>query len=214
MSTKSVTPTDLDLRCQEMFRKRDEDWFNLSVSGKQISDEVMKDYCDYYRSHDTPTAFKIAFNKPAVCHPVYVILIGILPKNLRELIRKIQSSWTVVDNSARADDICGSGHGDMRAWHQNGDGMLPKLDKPSVEHQIVSDKYQAYIEEHKGLPTKQTNKGIKADYTGYVEYTLRSWRSSQGRMVYDYYNNRFFLTPGHYGSGNKGENAFYLVQLD
>jgi hypothetical protein len=92
--------------------------------------------------------------------------------------------------------------------------MLPELKKPSVEHQIVSDKYQAYIEEHKGLPTKQTNKGIKADYTGYVEYTLRSWRSSQGRMVYDYYNNRFFLTPGHYGSGNKDENAFYLIQLD
>jgi hypothetical protein len=202
------------LRCQEMFRKRDEDWFDLSVRGKQIDDAIMKEYCDCYRVHETLTAFKIAFNKPIVSNTMYVILIGILPKNLRELIRTIQSSWTVVDRSARADDICGSGHGDMRAWHQNGDNMLPKLEGPSVQHQIVSDKYQAYIEEHKGLPTKQVSKGLKEKYTGYVEYTLRSWRSSQGRMVYDYYNNRFYLTPGHYGSGNKEENAFYLVQLD
>jgi hypothetical protein len=197
-----------------MFRKRDDDWFDISVGGKQIDDEIMKDYCDYYRSRETLNTFKIAFDKPTVCNPMYVILIGILPKTLRNLIRSIQSSWTVVDNSARPDDITGAGHGDMRAWHQNGDQMLPKLDKPSVQHQIVSDKYQAYIEEHKRLPTKQLGKGIKVQYTGYVEYTLRSWRSSQGRMVYDYYNNRFFLTPGHYGSGNKAENAFYLVQLD
>lgn len=217
MATTSTTPTltDDDLCCQEMLSQKDADWFDLRVlrGSRDIGDELMKKYCDYYRVQETTGKFKIAYDKPLVSQPMFIVPIGVLPKNLRELIDKIRTSWTVVDTSARADQITGALHGNMRAWHQNGDNMLPKHQGP-VPTLIISVGYQTYIGEHKGLPTKQRAKGIKEEYTGYVEYTLRSWRSSQGRMVYDYYNNRFFLTPGHYGSGDKDVNAFYLIQLD
>jgi hypothetical protein len=51
-------------------------------------------------------------------------------------------------------------------------------------------------------------------WTGYVEYTITSWRSTQGRMVYDYYNHLFYVSPGHYGSGDRTRNPFYLIRLD
>ena len=208
-------PALTDEQCKELFQSRDKDWYDLHVQGKQVADEEMRAYLDFYRSREG-TSFKIGIEQgsPSPIFPIFVVLIGVLPKNLRELIRRIQSSWTVVDASARIDSVTDSGHGAMRAWHQNDTKMLPKLTAPSVQHSIISDKYQDYIEANKQLPGAQKKKGIKQEYTGYVEYTLRSWRSAQGRMVYDYYNNRFFLTPGHYAAGDFTRNAFFLVQLD
>jgi hypothetical protein len=201
-------------RCKELFLHRDDqDWFHYTVLGKNVDDEVMEEYLNYYRLRDHNKEFKVAFAYPVVTEPMYVVKIDVLPTNLRDLIRTIDRSWTVVDYSARPADINGASHGSMRAWHQNGDNFLPRLQPPG-EDAIVATGYKTYVEEHKHLPTKQTKKGIKEEYTGYVEYTIKSWRSTQGRMVYDYYNNRFYVTPGHYGSGDKSRNAFSLIELD
>jgi hypothetical protein len=211
----SVKEEGLDeKRCKELFLHRDDqDWYHYVVLGKNVDDEVMQKYLDYYRLRDNNKQLKVAAFASTVSEPMYVVKIEVLPANLRDLIRRIDRSWTVVDNSARPDEITGAAHGSIRAWHQNGDNFLPPL-QPLDEHAIVATGYKTYVEEHKHLPTKQIKKGIKEEYTGYVEYTILSWRSTQGRMVYDYYNNRFYVTPGHYGSGDKSRNAFFLVELD
>lgn len=208
-----------DEQCKELFRQHNlSSWWDTIVGGKNVGDEEMRAYLDFFRLRDDAgTGFKVAFDaaSPSPIHPIHTILIGILPKGLRDLIRNIHDSFTVVDFSPRKDDVNGTAEGAMRAWHQNDTKMLPTLTGGmNAKHLHVGSKYQAYIEENKQLPSAQVKKGIKPEYTGYVEYTLRAWRSSQGRMVYDYYNNRFFLTPGHYAAGDFSRSAFYFVQLD
>jgi len=191
-------------RYKELFQHRDDqDWYHYTVLGKNVNDDLMQEYLDYYRVRLPNKELKVAF-AGEVQQPIYVVKIDVLPGSLRDLIRRIDRSWGVVDNSARKDEITCGTHGAMRAWHQNGDKFLPRLQAPG-ERALQALIYKDYVEENKHLPTKQTKKGLKEEYTGYVEYTIVSWRSTQGRMVYDYYNNHFYVTPGHYGGGDKSQ---------
>jgi hypothetical protein len=202
-------------QCKELISKRDLNWFDLVIGGKQIGDAEMRAYLDYIRLKEDMSgqSFQTVY-APDVRWPIYKVHIGLLPTSLSRLIREIRDEWSVVDKSALKSSLTPTEHGGMRAWHQNENGMLPKHDSAPGWNSVKASKYQKYIEENKGLPSKQVKKGIEQKYTGYVEYTLGAWRSTQGRLVYDYYNNHFYLTPGHYASGDFSRNAFYLVVCD
>ena len=207
-------------QCKELRSRLSENWHDLTIGGKgggqkQIGDDEMRAYLDSIRFRDAAPggSFEIAF-APKKDWPIYKVPIGLLPRSLSRLIREIRDEWSVVDKSALKTSLTPSEHGGMRAWHQNENGMLPVQESAPAWNALKASKYQSYIEENKGLPSKQVKKGIEQKYTGYVEFTLSAWRSTQGRLVYDYYNNAFFLTPGHYAAGDFSRNAFYYVVCD
>ena len=206
-------PALTDEQCKELRSKLDADWHEISVGGKQIGDDEMRAYLDFIRFHGPAETREIKCS-PQKDWPIYKVSIGQLPKNLRLLIRQIRDDLQVVDKSSDKTSVTPVEHGGMRAWHQNDLGMLPRQDAPAPMNAYKASKYQDYIEKNKRLPSKQVKKEVEQKYTGYVEFTLVAWRSAQGRLIYDYYNNEFYLTPGHYAAGNTTRNAFYFVVCD
>lgn len=99
--------------------------------------------------------------------------------------------------------------GSMRSYHQNDKKHLPGGDCVPESLTGKPKLYHTYVEHFKGLQNKQIKKGVKQVHTGYIEYTAGGWRtgSTDGRIVYDYVRDRFFLTPDHY-------DTWYVVELD
>lgn len=137
--------------------------------------------------------------------PIPVILLGSLAgisPDLHELAFEITRGAKVVDKAEPPSKLNSSNPGAMRSWHQNDKCMLPPQsvseDTSGLSGKALS--YHQYVISTKGLMNKQKQKGIKQEYTGYVEFTATGWRGAHvhGRLIFDYQGNKLFLTPSHY----------------
>lgn len=124
--------------------------------------------------------------------------------------------------------VAPAGPGKMRSWHDDEGGYLPrhgrvaddKLDETARERRTAYERFytdefrtgEGYQSEllakHAGaLGKRKTNRkdiseeDIRAHHeTGYVEVNADGWRQGGqlGRIIYDYRNDRYFLTATHY----------------
>jgi hypothetical protein len=114
----------------------------------------------------------------------------------------------------------------MRSCHMDLPGWLPYVELPSLDKitDPTTQAYYRYIGDFKKLPNKvkkdsaKRGKDINTEAnrpdSAYVEYSLNGvWRDTQGRLVYDYVNQRFYLTL-HYQQNTilNVENPFVLVE--
>ena len=123
-----------------------------------------------------------------------------LPATIKAVIQQIlQSTTSVYDEAYPIDSITCPTPGSIRSWYQNDGGWLPKLHFDPKNLRGKAAVYHAHVVEHKGLQNKQKKKGIEEVYTGYLEYTpCRTVESQWARIVYDYVNDKVYLSPVHY----------------
>lgn len=104
--------------------------------------------------------------------------------------------------------------GAMRSWHNNDFQWLPDVKVVAADLSGKQHSYYQHVSTNCGTPNNQKIKFGASDAAAYVEYTGGGWREghSKGRLVYDYVNDRIFLTVTHYQKNPEaGNNPFFLV---
>ncbi|MCT8376795.1 hypothetical protein [Xanthomonas citri] len=138
----------------------------------------------------------------AVARPIYQVPAIALAEPLKTLVATIFRSAGVYDavpESKHGENV----HGSMRDVHQNNDNgrrYLPVLDYP-VAPTGRAGRYHDYIVQRSKADVQNRQRqrsGISGVLTGYVEYTVALEGCSNVRLIFDYLNTRFFISPNHY----------------
>jgi hypothetical protein len=140
--------------------------------------------------------------------------------------------------------------GKMRSWHDNEEGLLPRPKPGDDELKNLPPSQQFYHEwfteeftTGQGFQLKQEDKPWRSDIKNlkdyldtagvpFVEINAGGWKEfGVGRLIFDYIENRFFITANHYKPFSKstykdfstaeaaskdkeGHNTFYLIVED
>lgn len=108
--------------------------------------------------------------------------------------------------------------GSMRDVHQNDDRgrrYLPVLDYPAMPSGRAR-LYHDYIVangKHQVQNRQRERSGVSEVLTGYVEYSVVLEDCSNLRLIFDYLNGRFFLSPNHYKPWLRPEALEALASL-
>ncbi|MBB4129592.1 MULTISPECIES: hypothetical protein [unclassified Xanthomonas] len=134
--------------------------------------------------------------------PIYQVPVTEVAEPLRALVASIFRSTGVYDavpESKHGENV----HGSMRDVHQNDDRgrrYLPVLAYPASPlgragryHDYILERGKACVQNR-----QRERSGTSDVLTGYVEYTVVLEGCSNVRLIFDYLNTRFFISPNHY----------------
>ncbi|MFO3706770.1 hypothetical protein ACI6Q5_17765 [Xanthomonas codiaei] len=137
-----------------------------------------------------------------VARPIYQVPATDVAEPVRTLVTSIFRGTGVYDavpESKHGENV----HGSMRDVHQNDDRgrrYLPVLDYPAsptgrarLYHDYILERGKAYVQNR-----QRERSGTSDVLTGYVEYTVMLEGCSNVRLIFDYLNTRFFISPNHY----------------